>query len=322
MSRDEMESRISSYLDGELDDAEARVVRNLIDESDDWQACYDELRQTSQAVQGYFRQSEVRLSGDESTSSAAVSEIVRASTVSLRKSQIRPVGGVLRRRPVVFWATLIGVTAVVAVLAAWAMRGFGKPTLEELLADTADRLMNRTFEVKLAHPGPTGLERLRATVDPEEIDGGAMDAHRVWIGQKNRLHVLVRYSTFERHLGHDGRRMWTWRTGDRSVTLVKPTSPWAKRLSRWRERYDGVVTAVRSLTPGDVDLAWLGSKKKLASLMAEKPPAGPMEWQIAARDPLRLAASWDVPVLLRERRLDDGDFDISNWAAGLPLEEE
>lgn len=311
------------YLDDELEGAEREVFRRRIESSPELRAELRAMERTTTAMGRYFADAAGRAHPDAACEDRAVERIVRETTTLLARKP---------RRGPSFMVVILGLLG--AGLVALAVRSMlsSDPEPLDLMAHAERQLAGNYYTVEFVNGSV--LDRLAGLLRASGLVKGADLDATMQAGPGGRVHLASRAVVddipLESHVGFDGERYWMWATGMEVVKTMKAPSRESRRpdfpllfwkdlletISALRARSDALELLGRERTPDGREELWRldvrgAGRRQRATL-----------WFDDAGDLQRLSFGGFQVRLLRQNALGPADFEISNWAPGVPVEGE
>lgn len=324
MIDEETRRTLNLFLDDELEGAEREVFRRRIETSPELQAEMRDIEKTTTAMGRYFSGAAGRAKPDSASEGRAVERIVRETTILMSKK---------RRGGPTFMVVVLGLVAVGIVTLAVKSLLSSAPEPLDLMANAEEQLTGNYYEIEFE----TGslLGRIENMIRASGlVEGADLDAS-MQAGPDGRVHLATRAEVdgipVESHAGFDGERYWLWATGMETVPTMKAPTMESRRpdlpvlmwrdlletISRLRTRPDALEVLGRERTPG-------AGTEELWRLDVRG--GGPGEratlWFDDDGDLQRISFAGFQVRLLRRSALGPADFEIENWAPGVPTVEE
>lgn len=310
------------YVDGELDGAAKEVLRQRIDSSPELQAELQELQKTTTAMGRYFSREAEKARPESAAESVAVERIVRETTTLLAR---RPA-----RRPtfLVVLLVLIGVA-----LAGLGLRQFlsSEPEPLDLARGAKRQLSGNYYEVILEEVSM--FRRFEALIGALNDVSDAKAETSMHVGPGGLVHFQLRAQgaglPLESHIGFDGDRYWTWSTGMDEVKSLRTLDDGLREdmlpVLLWRELLGALEG--RDDEGSDLELPGrervAGEDRELWRLDVRGDHARERAtlWFDDAGEVRRVSFSGIRARLVPRSALSPADFEIGNWAPGLPIRE-
>ena len=313
------------YVDGELDGAAREVFRRRIDSSPELRAELLELQKTTTAMGRYFSAAAEEARPETAAESVAVERIVRETTTLLAR---RPA-----RRPTVFVVLLVLIGCVLTGLAIRRLSS-SDPEPHDLIQGAERQLRGNFYEVVLEDVTLfRNLQTLLGAFESLSEEASGVSDTTMHVGPRGLVHFRLRAEAagipLESHIGFDGERYWTWSTGMDQVTVVSALDESLRDemlpVLLWGE----LIGALDPQGAGRKDLELPGRERVVGEeselwrldVRGERARERATLWFDDAGDVRRVSFAGIRARLVRRSALGPADFQIGNWAPGIPIRE-
>ncbi len=297
MIESDLSSRLSAYMDGELSDAEAKQVEDLLRNDPRARAAFEDLRRTSSAMRGFFDAE----SQGRTVSPAREAEVVeRISRASARIVAVRSRRG---RRAFLWFAALMSF----AILLLWGLRRLERSrSATDSLRSILELMESEHYEL---------------SPDPDSDPAGATSLWQV--GPRGRFHVRHPNPAGFLHEGFDGRRTWRYVDGDGKVLLLSGESARVVREANpWKRLEAALWAAVDDEGDGEAWEIQSESRNGGRVFRLRGPEGENVRVDLDSEDRLVAVTLDGKPyVVVRRPALGDEAFTWETWAPGIPVEE-
>lgn len=325
MNEEEIEAKVSLFIDGELDPAEHALVKTKIDADAEWKAHFERLRRTSVAMKRFFGDETRTADSHDEEKNAAVKRIVLESTMLMRRDRSfsSALARAWRKNKLFILLALVGLAALLITVRESL---FGGGDARSLLEASKPGVDERTKEIAIDFSTAEGM-----LLAPFFASGRVPVKCTIETDAAGRFHVRVpQPNGVVTHFGWDGSIYWTWQSDARIVRAFAGADRAESELGRgvyeiWKKMDESIRNAVAA-----ADDAKIVGKEKIREGVEEWTKVdATMRGLLAGRGRLwldtekhvRRVSVRGIVIDIAPRKLSPEDFTPKAWAPGATIQE-